>query len=156
MRKSVLSMVLLTAFFHLLDLPLPGLVHVNVSARTLQQLLLCRSSSGHRHGCQNPAHHPVLCYSQRQTGLRTSSIMMHHEASCTPVFPLGTVNWPCTNHLFLAADDDSGFAGCSGVPLHSGGLQLLPQVLQQEWGWGWTRHEVWWHDDCKCKANTWL
>lgn len=92
MRESVLSVVLLTALFHLLDLPLPGLVHVNVSAWTLQQLLLCRSSFGHRHGCQNPADHSVLCYSQWQTGLHTSTIMMHHKAFCTPVFPLRTVN----------------------------------------------------------------
>ena len=47
-----------------------------------------------------------------------------------------------------AADDDGGPAGCGGVPVHGGGLQLLPQVLQQERGWGRTGHEVRRHDDC--------
>lgn len=60
---------------YLLDFPLPGLVHVNVSTWTLQQLLLCCSSSGHCHGCQNPAHHPVFCYSQWETGEPAAALM---------------------------------------------------------------------------------
>lgn len=52
----------------LLDVPVSGLVYGYVTAWPLQQLFLCLSSAGHRYGRQNPAHHPVLCNSQWQTG----------------------------------------------------------------------------------------
>lgn len=50
------------------DVPLPGVVHSDVTARTLQQLFLCLSPAGHCHGCEDAAHHPVLRHAQRQTG----------------------------------------------------------------------------------------
>lgn len=50
------------------DVPLPGVVHGDVTARTLQQLLLRVSPAGHRHGREDTAHHPVLRHAQRQTG----------------------------------------------------------------------------------------
>lgn len=50
------------------DVPLPGVVHSDVTARTLQQLFLCLSPAGHRHGREDATHHPVLRHAQRQTG----------------------------------------------------------------------------------------
>lgn len=50
------------------DVPLPGVVHGDVTAGALQQLLLCLSFAGHRHGREDAAHHPVLRHAQRQTG----------------------------------------------------------------------------------------
>ena len=50
-------------------LPLSDLVHRHVHLGTLQQLLLCRSSPGHRHGRQDPPHHSVLGHPQRETGM---------------------------------------------------------------------------------------
>lgn len=47
---------------------LPGVVHHHVHPGPLQQLLLRRTSSGHRHGLQDPPHHPVLRHTQWQTG----------------------------------------------------------------------------------------
>lgn len=59
-------------------LPVPGVVHHHVHPRPLQQLLLCRSPAGHRHGLQNPSHHPLLCHTQRQTG-EEDGIHIHNQ-----------------------------------------------------------------------------
>lgn len=49
-------------------LPLSLLVHGDVHAWPLQQLLLRLPSSGHRHGRQDLKDHPVFCHPQWQTG----------------------------------------------------------------------------------------
>lgn len=51
------------------------------------------------------------------------------------------------------AGADSGPASCCGLSLHCGGVQLLQEVLQQEWGWGWAGHEVRRHDDGKLELR---
>lgn len=50
------------------DVLISLLVHDHVITRALQQLLLRLPPAGHRHGCQDSAHHPVLGHTQRQTG----------------------------------------------------------------------------------------
>lgn len=41
-----------------------------------------------------------------------------------------------------------------GVPLHSGGLQFLPEILQQEWRWRTTWYEVWWYADSEYTSTS--
>ncbi len=50
------------------DLLISLLVHGNVFAWALQQLLLCLPFVGYCHGCQDSAHYLVLSYTQWQTG----------------------------------------------------------------------------------------
>lgn len=60
------------------DFSLPLLVPGNVFAWTLQQLFLCLSPAGYRHGCQDAAHHPVFSHTQWQTGKgRIDSAVLH-------------------------------------------------------------------------------
>lgn len=49
-------------------LPVPGVVHHHVHPRPLQQLLLRCPPAGHRHGLQDPTHHPLVRHAQRQAG----------------------------------------------------------------------------------------
>lgn len=118
------------------------LVLGDVSAWPLQQLLLCLSPSGHCHGSQDSSYNLVFCHSQWQTGKQGQTFL-----TLSSVY----VYW---FFIFLSvAHDDSGAAGCGGVPLHCGCFQFLPQVLQQKRGWGWARHEMWRHDDRMYKRS---
>lgn len=140
---ALAALSLIVMFLVFLVFPVPGVVHHHVHTGTLQQFLFCRSLTRHCHGLQDPADHPLLSHPQRQTGYNIS------EALIWEMLDLGLFWYTLCFSPISIAGADRGSAGCSGVSIHRGGLQLLPEVLQQEWGRGWAGHEVWWYDDCK-------